>query len=83
MAALPDIEGKMLSEALNTVKIQVQHMKRYLVRTGRLASLIPHYRILFNNLVFVGDGTAYGCFKECKYYARRIADLLPKPEAVL
>ncbi|KAF8584956.1 vacuolar protein sorting-associated protein 35 [Ramaria rubella] len=30
MAALPDLEGKMLSEALNTVKIQVQHMKRYL-----------------------------------------------------
>ncbi|KAF8508499.1 vacuolar protein sorting-associated protein 35 [Gautieria morchelliformis] len=30
MAALPDLEGKMLSEALNIVKIQVQHMKRYL-----------------------------------------------------
>ena len=25
-------EGKLLSEALNTVKIQVQQMKRYLVR---------------------------------------------------
>ena len=25
-------EGKLLSEALNTVKVQVQHMKRYLVR---------------------------------------------------
>ncbi|KAF8525127.1 vacuolar protein sorting-associated protein 35 [Hysterangium stoloniferum] len=30
MAALPEVEGKMLSEALGTVKIQVQHMKRYL-----------------------------------------------------
>lgn len=33
MAAVPaPEEGKLLSEALNTVKIQVQHMKRYLVR---------------------------------------------------
>jgi hypothetical protein len=31
--ATPKVEeGKMLSEALNTVKIQVQQMKRYLVR---------------------------------------------------
>jgi hypothetical protein len=34
MAAIaPPEEGKMLSEALSTVKIQVQQMKRYLVRT--------------------------------------------------
>lgn len=43
MAALPDLEGKMLSEALNTVKIQVQHMKRYLVRAGRFASTFHAY----------------------------------------
>lgn len=29
-------EGKLLSEALNTVKIQVQQMKRHLVRIGLL-----------------------------------------------
>jgi vacuolar protein sorting-associated protein 35 len=32
MATPPGEEGKLLSEALNTVKIQVQQMKRYLVR---------------------------------------------------
>jgi vacuolar protein sorting-associated protein 35 len=32
MAHPPGEEGKLLSEALNTVKIQVQQMKRYLVR---------------------------------------------------
>jgi hypothetical protein len=32
MAQPPAEEGKLLSEALNTVKIQVQQMKRYLVR---------------------------------------------------
>lgn len=32
MAAIPPLEeGKMLAEALSTVKIQVQQMKRYLV----------------------------------------------------
>ena len=39
MAHPPGEEGKLLSEALNTVKIQVQQMKRYLVRT-----------LLFSNL---------------------------------
>jgi hypothetical protein len=35
MAAMaPPEEGKMLAEALSTVKIQVQQMKRYLVRSG-------------------------------------------------
>lgn len=29
-------EGKMLSESLSTVKIQVQQMRRYLVRRGSL-----------------------------------------------
>ena len=31
MALQPGEEGKLLSEALNTVKIQVQQMKRHLV----------------------------------------------------
>lgn len=40
-AVVPPIEeGKLLSEALNTVKIQVQQMKRHLVRPQRLVS--PH-----------------------------------------
>jgi hypothetical protein len=33
-APLVQEEGKMLSEALSTVKIQVQQMKRYLVRAS-------------------------------------------------
>lgn len=37
MATLPVVEeGKLLSEALNTVKIQVQQMKRHLVRPQSL-----------------------------------------------
>lgn len=34
-------EGKLLSESLSTVKIQVQQMKRHLVRTRFLASSSP------------------------------------------
>ncbi len=34
-------EGKLLSEALNTVKIQVQQMKRHLVRIGLVHLLRP------------------------------------------
>ena len=59
MAALPDLEGKMLSEALNTVKIQVQHMKRYLVRIRHLVSTFLMCSLII--FVIAGDGTAYGC----------------------
>jgi len=44
MAASPIVEeGKMLSEALNTVKIQVQQMKRNLVRKP---NAMAHARLL-------------------------------------
>ena len=39
MANPPGEEGKLLSEALNTVKVQVQQMKRYLVRLQLTFSL--------------------------------------------
>lgn len=40
MATLPVVEeAKLLSEALNTVKIQVQQMKRHLVRPQLYAML--------------------------------------------
>lgn len=42
-ASGPMEEGKMLSEALGTVKIQVQQMKRYLVR---LHVLLRHMHAL-------------------------------------
>lgn len=42
MATLPAVEeGKLLSEALNTVKIQVQQMKRHLVRPA--VPVIPRF----------------------------------------
>lgn len=35
-------EGKLLSESLSTVKIQVQQMRRYLVRLQPLVSLVSN-----------------------------------------
>jgi len=62
MANLPGEEGKLLSEALNTVKIQVQQMKRYLVRI-----------YLFSNKLEVtawsrkGTGPAHGCAEKREF----------------
>ena len=40
-------EGKMLSEALNTVKIQVQQMKRHLVRQQCIQLQRPCFLFLY------------------------------------
>lgn len=48
--ALPVVEeGKLLSEALNTVKIQVQQMKRHLVcRNFSIKSRVTNHLLLQN-----------------------------------
>lgn len=58
MALQPGEEGKLLSEALNTVKIQVQQMKRHLVCHFYLEFV---YSIFMNIL---GVRSTYGCFEE-------------------
>jgi hypothetical protein len=58
-------EGKLLSEALNTVKIQVQQMKRHLVcpqQIGFYSSQLGILMRLFN----AGIGSTYGRFEECE-----------------
>ena len=71
-------EGKMLSEALSTVKIQVQQMKRHLVRsvsTERPRQLISHY--------IVGTRPTDGRAEECECHAGRATHVLALSEAVL
>lgn len=53
-------EGKLLSEAISTVKIQVQQMKRHLVSL--------YFRILLASLLTFhsGIGPTHGRSKECE-----------------
>jgi hypothetical protein len=65
MATLPVVEeGKLLSEALNTVKIQVQQMKRHLVRPAALFTF--QSRVLWMLIVYhcVGARPTHGCAEE-------------------
>lgn len=71
-------EGKMLSESLSTVKIQVQQMRRYLVRRDSSAGLRTA-----NGERVIGTGPTYGCFEERKFDACRAADFLSVPQAIL
>ena len=75
-------EVKLLSEALSTVKIQVQQMKRHLVCETRskkryVCSILTY---LFDNL---GAGPAYGRIEECQLDAGRIADVFVVTKAIL
>ena len=75
-------EVKLLSEALSTVKIQVQQMKRHLVCETRsnkryVCSILAY---LFDNL---GAGPAYGRIEECQLDAGRIADVFVVTKAIL
>jgi vacuolar protein sorting-associated protein 35 len=69
-------EGKMLSEALSTVKIQVQQMKRHLVRFDTLPTCIHAQGC-------PGARPADGCTQERKSHASRAPYLFPFTEAVL
>jgi hypothetical protein len=60
MTLQPGEEGKLLSEALNTVKIQVQQMKRHLVSPYALEYSLQYS--MFINIL--GVRSAYGCFEE-------------------
>jgi deoxyribodipyrimidine photolyase len=67
MAAPVIEEAKMLSEALNTVKIQVQQMKRHLVRQTRSIHISTKklYSVLMHFCESLGARPAYGCIEEC------------------
>jgi len=69
-------EGKLLSEALSTVKVQVQQMKRHLVRPQSLTT----YRVSNSPS---GIGRVDGCAQERKFDAGRAANVVSIPEAVL
>ena len=76
--ALPAAEeGKLLSEALNTVKIQVQQMKRHLV------CRFLHIVMVFEAHARKGARPAHGRFKECKLDACRIANLVTFTQTIL
>lgn len=69
-------EGKMLGDALNTVKVQVQQMKRHLVRC--------HYRChsrIFRTLL--GIGSTYGWAEECQRDAWGTSHFFPFAKTVL
>jgi hypothetical protein len=72
-------EGKVLSEALNTVKIQTQQMKRFLV--SRIEMVLMLREALTPRRV--GDRTAYGCSQECKHYASGAENLIAVSKAIL
>lgn len=78
MAALPaPEEGKLLSEALNTVKIQVQQMKRHLVRPQFCSCCIARpYHLL-------GAGRINGCAQECELDAGRATHVIAVAQTVL
>ena len=66
MALQPVEEGKLLSEALNTVKIQVQQMKRHLV-----SHLHLHQSLQYSMFINIsGIRSTDGCFEERQYNAR-------------
>jgi hypothetical protein len=71
-------EGKLLSEALNTVKIQVQQMKRHLVSIS-LNRCIPALMIL----CLKGTGSADGCSQECKFNACRTENFVSVAQTIL
>jgi len=72
-------EGKLLSEALNTVKIQVQLMKRNLVRAHPLQT----HSLTVSQAFSTGIGSVDGCPQKCQSYARRTQDLFAFAKAVL
>ena len=69
-------EGKMLGDALSTVKIQVQQMKRHLVCYHYLCSAWISLRCL-------GIGSTYGRAEECECNAWGIAHLFSVAKTVL
>ena len=71
-------EDKLLSEALNTVKIQVQLMKRNLVRTHPF-----QIHLTLAQTYSTGTGSVDGCPQKCQPYARRTQDFFTFTEAVL
>jgi hypothetical protein len=77
MQAVPVTEeGKMLGDALSTVKIQVQQMKRHLVRCYRL-----YNAWIFS--AFLGIGSTYGRTEERQCDAWGIAHLFSIAKTVL
>ena len=62
-------EGKLLSEALSTVKIQVQQMKRHLVRQFTsycsiqclLHEIEKRRAFTYRIFMLTGTGSAHGC----------------------
>lgn len=71
-------EGKMLSEALNIVKIQTQQMKRFLVSTQ-----LPNAFARLIEVGLIGNRSAHGRSEKRKYYAFRATDLFAVAEAIL
>lgn len=77
-APVPE-EGKLLSEALNTVKIQVQQMKRHLVSIFFYA--VGYFvRLPIDN---TGTGSTHGRLEERKLDACRVAHFFPVAQAIL
>lgn len=68
MAAPIVEEAKLISEALSTVKIQVQQMKRHLVRAAAFMSLVGVRAMRLANLLVgcPGIGPTYGRPEECQ-----------------
>lgn len=74
-------EAKMLGDALNTVKIQVQQMKRHLV-CHPFAVILRGRPVVVTDRV-AGARPAHGCAQECELDACRTADVIALPETVL
>ena len=71
-------EGKLLSESLATVKIQVGQMKRHLVR------LAPRCLVKScADVVLAGQRRNHGRAQKRQSHARRTAHLVPLPKAIL
>jgi hypothetical protein len=78
MSAPAPEEGKLISEALNTVKIQVQQMKRHLVSDVLFKP--SGLRSITDN---IGVGSTHGRFEERKFDACRAAHVFIVAEAIL
>jgi hypothetical protein len=81
-------EAKLLSEALNTVKIQVQQMKRHLVggnpqHSYYCSCAYERCGVLIHFCILPGTGPADGCAEECQLDAGRIADIFAVTKAIL
>jgi len=61
MTPIVQAEGKLLSDALNTVKIQVQQMKRNLVRSHSIQKHFPAVA----RTCSTGTGSVDGCAQKC------------------